>query len=235
MADSGQPLREDVRQVSWWVLVGLAAGVIAGTLVGGVGGRLAMLLLRLTSDDKVLGVSSDDGFEIGVMTGETFNLILSMAAAGGINGVFYALLRSVLPQRARLLIWAAVAAVFVGSVVVHVDGVDFRLLEPTWLAIVLFVALPGLAAALVVVLTERWIEVAPFSDSRLTVLLVVFGLAGTLACVFAAGVGALAVLVRRLSLGGIVARIGRIAVPVVLLLVIAGTGADLARDISDLL
>lgn len=47
----GTTLRADVRAVTWCVLVGAAAGAIAGALVGGVGGRLAMLLLRLTSSD----------------------------------------------------------------------------------------------------------------------------------------------------------------------------------------
>lgn len=40
--------RDEVSSIVWWVLVGAAAGAIAGFLVGGIGGRLAMLLLRLT-------------------------------------------------------------------------------------------------------------------------------------------------------------------------------------------
>ena len=64
-------LREDARAVAWWVLVGVAAGAIAGLLVGGIGGRLAMLLLRLTSPDSVIGMRSDDNFEIGVLTTES--------------------------------------------------------------------------------------------------------------------------------------------------------------------
>jgi len=59
-------VRQDAAAVAWWVLVGAASGAIAGALVGGIGGRLAMLLLRLTSPDAVTGMISDDGFEIGV-------------------------------------------------------------------------------------------------------------------------------------------------------------------------
>jgi hypothetical protein len=65
-------LREDARRVAWRVLVGAAAGAIAGLVVGGIGGRLAMLLLRLTSPDVAIGLVSDDGFEIGVVTTSTF-------------------------------------------------------------------------------------------------------------------------------------------------------------------
>ena len=39
---------------------------MAGLLVGGVGGRVAMLLLRLTSDPRLRGLETDDGFTIGV-------------------------------------------------------------------------------------------------------------------------------------------------------------------------
>ena len=62
-----------LRQTAWWILVGTAAGAIAGLLIGGIGGRLAMLLLRLTSDEIVLGLTSDDGFEIGVVTATRFS------------------------------------------------------------------------------------------------------------------------------------------------------------------
>ena len=41
------------------------AGIPLGVLVGGIVGRVAMLVLRLTSPDSVRGVESDDGFTIG--------------------------------------------------------------------------------------------------------------------------------------------------------------------------
>ena len=50
----------------------IVGGIPYGVLVAGVGSRLAMLLLRLTSPDAVSGVTSgiesDDGFTIGQMT-----------------------------------------------------------------------------------------------------------------------------------------------------------------------
>ncbi len=214
-------LGEDVRSVAWWVLVGAASGAIAGALVGGVGGRLAMLLLRLTSPDAVIGVTSDDGFEIGVVTFDTLQLVLAMAMLGGINGVLYAALRAAIPPRLRLPLWTVVAGALGGATIVHEDGVDFTLLEPAALAIVLFVLLPGAAAALVVALVERWSAVEPWSSSRLTGALGAAALAGTFAVVFAALVAAGAVLLRRVGLGGLVARVAAVAVPAGLVLVTA--------------
>ena len=135
-------VRQDAAAVAWWVLVGAASGAIAGALVGGIGGRLAMLLLRLTSPDAVTGMISDDGFEIGVVSFETAQLVLAMAMLGGINGVFYAALRTAIPRKLRLPLWSVFAAALGGANIVHDDGVDFALLEPAALAIALFVLLP---------------------------------------------------------------------------------------------
>ena len=54
----------------------------AGFLVGGVGGRLAMFILRLTSDDSVRGIESDDGFTIGQISAQSFFLIAATTLLG---------------------------------------------------------------------------------------------------------------------------------------------------------
>ena len=144
---SSVTVRRDAAAVAWWVLVGAALGAIAGALVGGVGGRLAMLLLRMTSPDDVIGMISDDGFEIGVFSFDTAQLVLAMAMLGAINGVLYAALRGAIPRKLRLPLWSVFAAALGGASIVHDDGVDFAFLEPAALAIALFVLLPGAAAA----------------------------------------------------------------------------------------
>src|SRR5262245_46818474 len=90
---------EIVRVWTWRILIGVSAGVIVGLVVGGVGGRLAMLLLRLTSPDSVIGVESDDGFEIGVFSDQTMFLLQATAALGGTFGALYAALRPAIPER----------------------------------------------------------------------------------------------------------------------------------------
>jgi hypothetical protein len=56
---------EDLREPGATLGACVSAGFLAGVLIGGVGGRLAMLALRLTSGPSLHGVSTDDGFTIG--------------------------------------------------------------------------------------------------------------------------------------------------------------------------
>jgi hypothetical protein len=130
----------------------ILSGVTLGVLVGGVGGRLAMFVLRLTSPDTVRGVISDDGFEIGRVTlGGSYGLCLIAAAIGLIGAAVYGLVAPWLigPAWFRRSTCALGAGAVVGSMLVHADGVDFTLLKPTWLAIALFVALPAVFGALI--------------------------------------------------------------------------------------
>ena len=203
---------EVTRRVAWSILVALAAGAIAGALVGGVGGRLAMLLLRLTSPEFVNGMTTDNGFEIGVVTTDTLNLVAGMTLFGGINGVLYAVLRRGIPSRLRLPLWTLFGAVLGGATIVNDDGVDFTVLEPLLLAIVLFVLLPGLASAVVVVLVERWQRSQPFASKRQTISLTVCAVAGTFALVPAALAFLVLLVIEHADVGRVVSRRATFAV-----------------------
>ena len=170
-------------EVAWRVLAGTAAGAVAGFLVGGVGGRLAMLLLRLTSSDAVIGLTSDDGFEIGVVSTRTFNLLVATTGLGGVAGALYAGARGAIPERLRLPLWTVVCTLVGGAGLVHDDGVDFVALDPHWLAVALFVALPAVAAVVLVLLAERWSSASPWQSRRLTAGLVAAAAAATLGLV----------------------------------------------------
>src|SRR5829696_4411584 len=134
------------------------AGIPTGVLVAGVGSRLAMLLLRLTSDESVNGLESDDGFTIGEVTlSGTYNLLMLGATVGVIGAGAYRMVRPWLigPNWLRRVTVALGAGAVVGSMLIHADGVDFRALTPTWLAIGLFVALPATFALAVAVAVDR--------------------------------------------------------------------------------
>ena len=125
----------------------VVAGIPVGVIVAGIGSRLAMLLLRLTSPDAVRGVQSDDDFTIGQVTlAGTYHLLLLGAGFGIIGAAAYQWVRPWLlgPWWFRRLTVAHGSGVVVGSMLVHADGIDFRVLKPTWLAIGLFIALPAL-------------------------------------------------------------------------------------------
>jgi len=149
-------VRADIGFLVRWLLLGAASGGLAGLLVGGVGGRLAMFVLRLTSPDLVVGVQSDDGFTIGRFSTATIFLLLVTASIGAMGGIAYVALRGFLPPRSRLAVWALTCGTVGGSIILHADGVDFRLLEPTWLATALFVAIPAGGGALTAYLVDRW-------------------------------------------------------------------------------
>ncbi len=124
----------------------VVAGIPTGVIVVGLGSRLAMLVLRLTSPDSVRGVESDDGFIIGRFTlSGTLNLMMLGAAVGIIGAGMYRVVSRWLigPLWFRRLTTGAAAAVVVGSMLVHKSGIDFNVLKPKWLAIGLFVLLPG--------------------------------------------------------------------------------------------
>jgi hypothetical protein len=147
--------------------------------------------------------------------------VLAIALLGAINGIQYAALRGAIPRRLRLPLWSVFAAALGGANIVHDDGVDFTFLEPAALAIALFVALPGAAAAVVVLLVERWSRVEPWSDRRLSVGLCIGAIAGSFALGFALLVAAGALAVRRARLDELLARVARVAVPAALVVVTA--------------
>ena len=139
----------------------LVAGIPTGVLVGGVGSRLAMFVLRLTSEDSVRGLISDDGFTIGRFSlGDTYNLLQLGAAVGVIGALVYLVIRGWLlgPRWFRTVTIGLGGGAVVGSMLLHSDGVDFRVLSPRWLAMALFVALPAFFAVVIgpaVELVER--------------------------------------------------------------------------------
>ena len=205
-------LADDARDVGRVVLAGAAAGALAGAVIGGVGGRLVMLVLRLASDPMVIGMTSDDGFEIGRFTlRSSIGLAAGMAALGTANGALYAILRGSIRPRLRAPLWAAFAAAVGGSQFVHEDGVDFEFLEPLWFAVAAFVVLPGLAALVVVLLVERWLDERRRPPRPLT--LVVSAAIGTLGLVPAAALAVVAVCARQLGIARALASVGRVAVP----------------------
>lgn len=142
-------------------LAGLA-GAVAGLVVGGVGGRLAMRLVAAASGASAQGVLTDDGARVGTISaGGTLFLLTLTTALGVLAGVGYFVVRPVLPAATsrRVAITAAVTGAVGGAVLLgdHTT-VDFGRLEPEWFAVPAFVALPALAGATLAALTERWLR-----------------------------------------------------------------------------
>jgi hypothetical protein len=133
------------------------AGALLGVLVGGVGGRLAMLLLARLNPE-VDGLQSDDDFTMGQFSSATFDLLFFAMLLGIVGGAAYLVLRGLMvgPRWFQVLTISLGPAVVVGSQIVHTDGVDFTL-DPVPLAVTMFVLIPGIYAALLTILAERWL------------------------------------------------------------------------------
>ena len=148
-------VRESARRLATIVLVGAACGL----LFGGVGGRLAMLVLARLNPE-VAGVESDDGFVMGQFTvRDTVNLLLAGLLLGLVGAVIYFVVRALRfgPRWFQVLSIAVGAGVCVAAPIVHPDGVDFQLLKPLWLAIGLFIAIPFLYGGALTLVAERWL------------------------------------------------------------------------------
>jgi hypothetical protein len=136
------------RRLSATILI----GALTGAVVGGLGGRLAMRILFLTTGDTVKGIESDDGFTIGRFTlANTLSLVVVTTLGGIFAALLYLAARPFVAGFGERAI--PMAAVFYGVVggalIVKPEGVDFVLLEPAALAIALFVIIPAAFGAVV--------------------------------------------------------------------------------------
>lgn len=164
------------------VAVGSAAAC-AGLLIA-VLSRLAMgLLASLNPEDA--GIRSDDEFVIGQLTlGGTAQLTASCIQLTLIGAALYLLVRPFLigTGAVRVITSALGFGVTFAAVIIHPGGVDFTRLEPLWLGIALFVALPTVLVAVFAVLAEHWLRDESWfmtaASSRVTPLLALWILSG---------------------------------------------------------
>ncbi len=172
--------RRELRALALWLALGAGAGAAAGVLFGGIGGRIVMLILRERSPDAV-GLTSDDGFEIGQVTVASLNLLLFGAFAGALFGVLYLVARLGVPPVARVPVAALLGATVGGAAFIVPDGIDLLVLEPLWFAVASFIALPALSALTTAVVIERRAGRLPHLAARLTTARPALALAGRVA------------------------------------------------------
>jgi len=233
-------VREDARMVLRWVTLGACAGGLGGFLIGGVGGRIAMFVLRLTSPDFIRGLESDDGFEMGRFDlSSTGQLLLFTTILGIVGGLIVVAGRPFFPRRYAPIGWALAAGAIVGATIITHDGVDFTLLEPVELSVAMFVAIPALGAYLI---AEFIYHAASWwwTDRKRSVAFGVFGLpivVGFPVAILAAVVSG--AWIAALRIPGVRGLNSRRPVRVLALLVWAGLTflglASLTGDISDVL
>jgi len=191
----------------WYLNVAVVAGVGAGILAAGAGGRLVMRLLavtagpdaqgRITEADEIVGrVSVDGTLGFVVFTG----LFVGLA-----SGTLYLLLRRWLPAgRAGGLAYGALLLVIAGTRIdpLRPGNTDFDLVGPGWASVLAFTGLAVFQGVLVAALAGRVSRALPLLGAgpraiaahAPLLLLVPLGTAGLLVAI----VGAVVVLASQL-------------------------------------
>jgi hypothetical protein len=154
------------------VAVAVAAGLVAGVLAAGVGGRLVMRLLAVTSPEGK-GSLTEAGEIVGEITlGGTLGFIFFTGLfAGLISGALYALVRPVLPAgHVGGAVLGALLLILVGTTLepLRSDNFDFNLVGPDWLAVLGFSVIALVQGMLVVALASRWGSAPGGATSRAT-------------------------------------------------------------------
>jgi hypothetical protein len=173
---------------------GMLPGLIAGVVVGGIGSRVIMRIMALTSAPAVRGAETDFGATVGQITlGGTLFLLILGGILGMAGGIAYLAVRKLLPgpRWAEGLVFGVLVLALVGRLLVVPDNPDFLILSPAGLAVALFSALPILFGLLFVPL-QRLFEppIAALGRPGLLAIPVLIGLAPL---ILAGGVGALVI------------------------------------------
>ena len=164
--------------------IGVSAGAIAGILIGGLGGRLAMRILAATSGDDVQGAITDAEERVGDITvGGTVGFVIFVGIFGGIvGGVVFVALRRWLPQRA----WMAGLAIgllllfFARLDPLDPESIDLEILTPDLLAVALFLTLFPLYGMTMASLVSRFERSYPELSRRPRAIAAYLPLAPTL-------------------------------------------------------
>ena len=137
--------RDGLRLYAWWASMLLVVGTASGLLVTGAGGRLAMRLLAITSP-QATGRLTEAQATVGEITleGTVGYLVFGALPFAFASTMLYLLVAPWLP-RGRLagpafgLAAFVIAAPFIDPL--RADNVDFDIVDPGWLSVLVFAAL----------------------------------------------------------------------------------------------
>lgn len=160
-----------VRHYLWYLTVALTAGVTAGILAAGAGGRLVMRLLAVTAGSNAQGQITEANEIVGrISVGGTIGFFLFIGVPFGLAAAAaYLLLRRWLPTgRVGGLTLGALLLIVVGTRIdpLRANNPDFSLVGPAWVAVVAFLALGLFQGMVVVALAGRYSQALPLVASR---------------------------------------------------------------------
>ena len=155
-----------VRRYLWSLNLAVIAGVGAGVLAAGAGGRLVMRLLAVTAGDGAQGRITEADQVVGrISAGGTVGFVVFTALFfGTATGAAYLLVRRWLPAgRAGGLVYGGLLLLVAGTRLepLRAGNVDFDLVGPGWLSVVTFSALVLFHGMLVAALAGRASRAVP--------------------------------------------------------------------------
>jgi hypothetical protein len=155
-----------VRRYLWAVNLAVIAGIGAGILAAGAGGRLVMRLLAVTAGEGAQGRITEADQVVGrISAGGTVEFVVFTALFfGTATGAAYLLVRRWLPAgRAGGLVFGALLLVVAGTRLepLREGNVDFDLVGPGWVSVLAFSALVLFHGMLVAALAGRASRAVP--------------------------------------------------------------------------
>jgi hypothetical protein len=164
--DDPPPAELVVRRFVWEVNLAVVAGIGAGIVAAGAGGRLVMRLLAVTAGDDAQGRITEANQVVGrISAGGTIGFVVFTALFfGTASGGAYLLVRRWLPAgRAGGLSYGALLLVLAGTRLepLREGNVDFDLVGPGWVSVVAFAALVLFHGMLVAALAGRISRAVP--------------------------------------------------------------------------
>jgi hypothetical protein len=216
-------------------------GLIAGLIVGGVGSRVAMRVMAMTSP-AAGGLETDFGATVGEITlGGTLFLLIAGSILGMVGGIAYLAVGRLLPGAGwvKSLLFGAVLLALTGRFLVVPDNPDFVILSPAGLAVVMFTVLPVLYGLFFVPLAEHLQPV--IAGVHRPVLVITLVLVGLVPLIVAGGLGLIVIAGSLLvwvvgdSIGTRERRVLRVAAYVVLGGLILWRGAAFVSGVAEIL
>ena len=155
-----------VRRYLWAVNLAVIAGIGAGIMAAGAGGRLVMRLLAVTAGDGAQRRITEADQVVGrISAGGTVEFVVFTALFfGTVTGAAYLLVRRWLPQgRAGGLAYGALLLLVAGTRLepLREGNVDFDLVGPGWVSVLAFSALVLFHGMLVAALAGRASRAVP--------------------------------------------------------------------------
>lgn len=159
-----------LRRYAWWASVVTVAWAASAILLAGAGGRIVMRVLALTSPDAAGRLTEAQAHVGDITAGGTLTFLVFGALPGAfISAVLYALIHSWLP-RGRLggAVFGVILLLLFATTVdpLRAGNIDFDIVGPGWLAVLLFSVLIILHGMLVAAIAGWYSGRLPLRPSR---------------------------------------------------------------------